>query len=1023
VNLVKKHNKLFHALVILLTVAVNLAFFTDYARSVNELSFVREWGSYDIAAPASFLQIATSSNGKIFVTDAENHRVAMFDSTGSQLGEFGSEGTGDGNFKYPWGIAADASGNMYIADSQNHRIQYFNNSGIYIGKFGTFGSGKGELQFPRGVAVSSSGVVYVADSGNHRISMFDLSGAYIGKFGSQGSGLGEFSFPEDVSVAGDNKVYVSDTGNNKIKVFSADGTYLSEFGMAGSGNGQFSFPKGISVGAGSVFIADTGNSRLQAFTTTGTYQAKFGTQGTGNGEFDSAQDIAVLANNQVLVADGGNRRIQIFTKTGTFVSSFPFENAVENTDGKFNFPSGIFKAASGKIYVADTQNNRVQVFSETGVYISQFGIYGSGKGQFISPVDVGVADDGSVFVVDQENDRVEVFDENNNYLWKFGKEGSGAGEFSRPSAIVVKNSSLYVADTQNNRIQVFDMSGNYITEYPAGSAPGLEFLFPTDIDVDSKGNIYIADTGNNRIQQLDPGGNFVQEFAVFTRNSDPNAEPADGSFYGISGIAVDDDGHIFVSDTRNNRVQVINTDGSFVSKVGHQGTQESEFTLPRGIAIGANHQVYVADSYNHRVQEFKFAEFPPVDPVDPVVPPSSGGGGGGGGVNVDPIVPDPVVVDPAVVNPPVDVVVEEPEIIWPILPEPVRNAITAVVDSVSENIIVPTQIAVAKIEEATPVALKTYVPRTIMTSGLLVGSIAMITDNLFAAPYTMAQFMLFPARLWANLLTAFGIRKRRRPWGAVYDTMTKQPLDPVYLELVNKDGFVVARTSTDIYGRYSFKVTPGHYMLRPRKTGYVFPSLVLAHTDRDEVYKDLYFGNYFEIEHQSEMMNKNIPMDRQKIDWKEFMNQDQKILTWLARRDQLISQASHILFIIGFAVAIIALLLAPRVYTIIVFLLYVFMYALRRSGPNPSKLGRVIDQATKAPLSFAIVRVFSVKLGNEVVRKATNKFGQFFCPVPDGDYYLSFDRKNQNGTYTEANKKELVHITRGVVSGKWEASF
>ena len=171
------------------------------------------------------------------------------------------------------------------------------------------------------------------------------------------------------------------------------------------------------------------------------------------------------------------------------------------------------------------------------------------------------------------------------------------------------------------------------------------------------------------------------------------------------------------------------------------------------------------------------------------------------------------------------------------------------------------------------------------------------------------------------------------------------------------------------------------------------------------------------------MINKNIPMDRQKIDWREFMEEDQKILTWIARRDEMITKASRILFVSGFIISLLALLFAPRTYTVVVFALYIFMYILRRSGANPSKLGKVIDHKTKAPLSFAIVRVFSVKLGNEVVRKATNKFGQFFCPVPDGEYYLSFDRRNTNGTYTEATKKELVHINKGVVSGRWEASF
>jgi hypothetical protein len=310
-----------------------------------------------------------------------------------------------------------------------------------------------------------------------------------------------------------------------------------------------------------------------------------------------------------------------------------------------------------------------------------------------------------------------------------------------------------------------------------------------------------------------------------------------------------------------------------------------------------------------------------------------------------------------------------------------------------------------------------------MTSGLLVGSIAMITDNFFAMPLSFPQLLLFPARIWSQLMMLLGIKKRRRPWGAVYDTTTKQPLDPVYLELVNTEGKVVSKAVTDVYGHYSFKVTPGHYMLRPRKQGYIFPSLVLAHTEQDEVYMDLYFGNYFEIGQTGEMISKNVPMDPSEINWREFIKQDQKLLNWLIRREKIISNISNTFYILGFVVTALALFFTPQPYTVITFLLYVFMYVLRRAGVHPSKIGKVTDKVTGLPLSFAIVRVFSANLGNEVIRKVTNKFGQFFCAVPDGKYFLSFDRKNENGTYTEASKKEYIEIKKGIIAGRWQAEF
>lgn len=1024
-NLIKKHNKLFHALIILLTVAVNLAFFTGFSRANSQLSFVRQWGTGGTTSTATSLQVTLSPNGQVFVSEAESHTVSIYDSTGHPIRVFGVHGTGNGEFDFPWGLAASASSNIYVADTNNHRIQYFTQNGIYLGQFGTYGTGKGELQFPRGIAIASDGSVFVADSLNHRIERFSPTGVYMGQFGSQGSNPNQFEFPEDVFVSNTNEVFVTDSSNHVVKVFTLDGTFIRQFGTQGSGDGQFNFPKGITVTAtGAVFVADTGNYRIQNFLTSGTFQSKFGGQGSGNSQFSAAQDVALGAGGVVYVADGGNRRIQLFSQNGVFSKSFPITNPTTDSSGKFNFPSGIFKVPSGNIYVADKLNSRIQVFTPTGEFVSKFGSFGQGDGEFSSPVDVAVAPDDRIYVSDQDNDRIQIFSANGTYLSQFGDSGSGPGQFDHPGGIVVNNGYLYVADTGNNRIQKFDIDGNYNSEIGSYGNGDTEFAHPADLDVDALGNIYIADTLNNRIQVLDQYFNFVEQFAISVRNPDP-ADPVNGSYFGPRGLVVQGS-HIYISDTENNRVQVIDTDGNFIAKIGVEGTSASEFSTPIGITTGATNQIFVVDSNNHRVQEFQLDQVPPVVPVDPIDPVNPGGGGGGGGVIVVPVLPvSPVVpvIPVTEVDPVIPPVLPNEDTLLTILPEPVQEIIESVTTVITESVLVPARVVVAKVEAVTPSPLKTYIPQTIMTSGLLVGSIAMITDNLFSTPMTFAQFLLIPARMWANLLALFGIKKRRRPWGAVYDTMTKQPLDPVYLELINKDGFAVAKTTTDIYGRYSFKVTPGHYMLRPRKAGYVFPSLVLAHAERDEVYKDLYFGNYFEINHEAETIDKNVPMDRAKIDWKEFMKQDQKMLTFLAHRDELIAKTSHLLFIAGFIIAVGALLLAPRAYTIIVFLLYLMMYIARRLGPNPSKIGKVTDATTKAPLSFAIVRVFSVKLGNEVVRKATNKFGQFFCPVPDGDYYLSFDRKNENGSYTEANKKELIHIDRGVVAGKWEASF
>jgi PKD repeat protein len=93
-------------------------------------------------------------------------------SNGVGITQWGSRGSGDGQFYEPYGVALDSSDNVYVADSYNNRIQKFTSSGKFITKWGSSGSGDGEFNGPESVAVDSSGNVYVADMGNNRIQVF-----------------------------------------------------------------------------------------------------------------------------------------------------------------------------------------------------------------------------------------------------------------------------------------------------------------------------------------------------------------------------------------------------------------------------------------------------------------------------------------------------------------------------------------------------------------------------------------------------------------------------------------------------------------------------------------------------------------------------------------------------------------------------------------------------------------------------------------------------------------------------------
>ncbi len=299
--------------------------------------------------------------------------------------------------------------------------------------------------------------------------------------------------------------------------------------------------------------------------------------------------------------------------------------------------------------------------------------------------------------------------------------------------------------------------------------------------------------------------------------------------------------------------------------------------------------------------------------------------------------------------------------------------------------------------------------------GLVMGALFTVIPYLFLTPFSFSEVGLLPYRLWSLLMSVFGLKKQVRPWGTVYDAITKQPLDPAVVELLDLEGRPVATSTTDIDGRYGFLVGPGKYRLLPKKTHYAFPSLKLIGKTRDELYLDLYFGYVFEITKEGEVITKNIPMDPENFDWNEFAKNQQQKMRFYSKRDFIINKIADFLFSIGFAVSLVALISAPVMYNIIIFSLYVITLILREIGIKFSSFGQVKDKDNN-PLSFAIVRV---KLGDgtEISHKVTNSTGRFYCLLQNGTYIVTIERKNQDESYTQVYEKVHV-VTKGVLKGE-----
>ena len=278
--------------------------------------------------------------------------------------QWGSSGSGDGQFNQPRGIVVDDFGKVYVVDSQNHRIQKFASDGTYRAQWGSQGTDDGDFEDPDGICIDSNRRLYVADAGNHRVQKLYSDGAFARKWGSSGTGNGEFDLPTGIDIASNGRVYVSDRGNDRVQKFMRDGTYVTQWGSSGTGDGQFTQPSGVAVNsAGRVYVGDMSAMRVQKFASDGTFARQWGSGGTGNGQFDLLQGVAVDPFGNVLIVDRRNHRVQVFNSGGGFVTSF---GSLGAGDGQFNHPWDAACDSTGRfVYVTDALNRRVQKFERT----------------------------------------------------------------------------------------------------------------------------------------------------------------------------------------------------------------------------------------------------------------------------------------------------------------------------------------------------------------------------------------------------------------------------------------------------------------------------------------------------------------------------------------------------------------------------------------------------------------------------------------------------------------------------------
>ena len=261
-------------------------------------------------------------------------------------------------------------------------------------------------------------------------------------------------------------------------------------------------------------------------------------------------------------------------------------------------PYGVTTDLRGRIYVADTELKVVFVIDPEAREVERR--EGSTRAPMAMPVGVATDSEDRLFISDAQLHSITCFDASGGMVARFG-----AASLGRPGGIAIdrQRNRLYAADAKENRIAVFDTKkfgfiGYFGAPSKSGNPENGTFAGPTNVAVDLHGNIYVADTLNCRVQILNPAGKFVRGFGT------PGDRP--GELARPKGIAVDSEGHVYVADAEFNNFQIFSPEGQSLLAVGALGTAPGEFALIAGLHIDSRDRIYTTEMFVGRLQVFQY---------------------------------------------------------------------------------------------------------------------------------------------------------------------------------------------------------------------------------------------------------------------------------------------------------------------------------------------------------------------------------------------------------------------------------
>jgi sugar lactone lactonase YvrE/tetratricopeptide (TPR) repeat protein len=493
--------------------------------------------------------------------------------------------------------AASSADRIYVLDEKKSALLVFDALGAVLKTAGGAGQADGKFSEPRGVAVGPNGRVYVADTGNNRIQILDRDGAFVAAFGSKGSEAGRLRGPQSVAVGADGRIYVADTGNDRIQVFTEEGILLEQIGTPGSLAGQFRGPSRVNVDAtDAVYVLDKGNDRIQKFDAAAKPVQQFALSGT---------DFVVDAYGFLYILDGGNGKVVEESPAGNPIGKF---GSYGTGIGQLKKAEGIAVSPTGGLLVLDTGNARAHRVELTNKLkttpvpanpAAKLLVSGPAKQWPVAATALSVLGDDVYAYLPVTGPFVKLGPDGKE-IGRFGSVKGKGGEVTHSAGGLAASDKLglFVSDTSENRIQHFSTSGQW--QGNVGESSGFfdsrqkegRVIHPAGVAINEDGTVYVADTGNRRIDAFSPDGVFV--FSI-----GPKVGPY--TLQEPVAVAWDKTGFLFFVDKSLKKVFKVEPSGAFLAAWGEEGSGPGNFKAPAAIAFDGQNYLYVLDTALNRV--------------------------------------------------------------------------------------------------------------------------------------------------------------------------------------------------------------------------------------------------------------------------------------------------------------------------------------------------------------------------------------------------------------------------------------